>query len=407
LTESSSERKKATAIIIGAGPAGLTAAYELLDKTAIKPIVLEASGEIGGLCRTVIHRGNRLDIGGHRFFTKSDEVMRWWRNLLPLEGEPATHRPIGAAVAQELPPPDPRRTDAVLLSRPRLSRILFERRLFPYPLRVTREVLAQLGLGRAMRFAASMAAARARPIAPEKSLEDFFINRFGRALYETFFRSYTEKVWGAPCAAIGSDWGAQRVDGLSLGLALRHALRGMLGGEPAPGAAAATLAERFYYPKLGPGQLWEEAARRIVAAGGEIRLRTRLVGLRRCGDRIAAAIARDEDSRELTTLPGDFFFSSAPVGELIAALGDGVPEVIGEAASLLRHRSFIVVGLLLARLAMKGAAGSLPPDNWIYVQDGDVDAGRIQIFNNWSPALVADPRLVWVGVEYFCASAMT
>jgi protoporphyrinogen oxidase len=177
----------------------------------------------------------------------------------------------------------------------------------------------------------------------------------------------------------------------------------MLGGEPAPGAAAATLAERFYYPKLGPGQLWEEAARRIVAAGGEIRLRTRLVGLRRCGDRIAAAIARDEDSRELTTLPGDFFFSSAPVGELIAALGDGVPEVIGEAASLLRHRSFIVVGLLLARLAMKGAAGSLPPDNWIYVQDGDVDAGRIQIFNNWSPALVADPRLVWVGVEYFCA----
>jgi protoporphyrinogen oxidase len=229
------------AIIIGAGPAGLTAAWEMLDRTDILPIVLEASGELGGLARTVEHRGNRIDIGGHRFFSKSERVMQWRQNILPLQGAPArddillgrpvpvardvSRRALRAPAPVSGRAPDPEREDRVLLRRGRISRIFFRRRFFDYPLSIDYRTLANLGFWRACRIGLSYARTRLRLPREERSLEDFLINRFGAELYRTFFRDYTEKVWGVPCDANTPEWGAQRIKGLSVGKVLRHALR--------------------------------------------------------------------------------------------------------------------------------------------------------------------------------------
>lgn len=407
--------RRRTAIIIGAGPAGLTAAYELLDKTDILPVVYEMTGEIGGISRTVDYRGNKMDIGGHRFFSKSERVMEWWTNILPLQGAPARdeatagagieypawawRRGIGDAEPERVPSPDPETVDEVMLARKRLSKILFEGKLYRYPVSLSPATLYSLGLMRTLKVGSSYARARLFPVREERSLEDFLVNRFGRELYRVFFKDYTEKVWGVPCGEIDPSWGAQRIKGLSVSKALAHAARKTLTRDRsvAQKDTETSLIERFLYPKYGPGQLWEEVARMVREAGGEIHLRHRAVALRRRGDRITGVALRDGSGR-LVEREGDFFISTMPVPELMDALGEEVPREVAEVARGLPFRGFIAVGLLLEELRLgEGAA-----DNWIYVQEPGLKASRMQIFNNWSPYLVADEGKVWVGLEYIC-----
>ncbi len=404
--------KGKSAVIIGAGPAGLTAAYELLARTDIRPIVLEATAELGGISKTVNYKGNRIDIGGHRFFSKSDRVMRWWYNILPLQGKPARDDlACGRNVPLSTEPnaPDPETTDNVMLTRERVSRIFFLAKFFDYPLALRYHTLAQLGLLQTARIAASYLRSWAAPIKPERSLEDFFINRFGRELYGTFFRDYTEKVWGVPCRTISPEWGEQRVKGLSIQRALGDAAKAVLARNHSLGQreTETSLIRRFLYPKLGPGQMWTEVARRVCENGGEIRLGHKVIGLQAEGRRIAAVIVRDGATGTTVEIPSDYVFSTMPVRDLIAALEPAPPAGVREVAAGLMYRDFITVGLLLERFRNPGSKGvptsnGLIPDCWIYIQEPYVKVGRVQIFNNWSPYLVADPATVWIGLEYFC-----
>ena len=413
------------AIIIGAGPAGLTAAYELLDKTDIVPLVFEMTDEIGGISKTVAYKGNRIDIGGHRVFSKSDRVMQWWQNILPLQGAPARDdrqlgravplavecrlRPLRANETVSVPAPDPQETDGVLLLRDRLSRIFFLRRFFNYPISLTADTVTNLGLARILRIGLSYLRVRLSPIREEKSLEDFFINRFGRELYLTFFKDYTEKVWGAPCREIGPEWGAQRIKGLSVTKSLLHAVQKVMrkNDDLSQKRVETSLIEQFLYPKLGPGQMWEKTAAEVERHGGTVVRQVRVVGLETAGDRVTAVQVQDERTGEVARHAGEYFFSSMPVRELIAAMGPAVPAPVQEVAAGLQYRDFITVGLLLKKLKIsnqtaRNTSNGLVPDNWIYIQEREVRLGRLQIFNNWSPYLVHDPKTVWLGLEYFC-----
>lgn len=400
-----------TAAIIGAGPAGLTAAFELLHRSNIKPIVLEKSQYMGGISRTVNYGGNRIDIGGHRFFSKSDRVMNWWTSVMPVEHTKngnhrlAYHNQERTLTAANGNHPDPAAADLVMLVRARQSRILFLRKLFDYPLKLNVHTLRQLGAARTLRAGFSYLYSSLRPIREEKTLEDFLINRFGRQLYLTFFKSYTEKVWGVPCDQISAEWGAQRIKGFSLRAALVHYLRKL--SRPASAdirqkEVETSLIEEFLYPKLGPGQLWEEIAGRVRSMGGEIRTGWTVSKIHVAGECITGVTAR-HDCGECRYVPADYVFSTMPVRELIQALETRVPEEVQEVSSGLTYRDFITVGLLLDRLKIRDKDGQgAMKDNWIYIQEPDVLVGRIQIFNNWSPYLVKDPSKVWIGLEYFC-----
>jgi protoporphyrinogen oxidase len=399
-----------TAVIVGAGPAGLTAAYELVTRTDVKPIVLERSGQVGGLSRTVVHAGNRIDLGGHRFFSKSDRVMEWWLRILPLQrgagGVSLTYRREMRALDTADDGPDPEETDLVMLLRERRSRIYHRRRFFDYPVRLNASTLRNLGLARSVRIGASYLRALASPVVPERNLEDFLVNRFGRELYRSFFRDYTEKVWGVPCREISAEWGAQRIRGLSITKAFLHHLRALAGaggGDLAQKQVETSLIERFLYPKLGPGQLWEEVARRVEARGGEVRLNCRVDGLVRAGDRIASVSYLDGEGRR-HALAADLVLSTMPLRHLARALSPPPPPEAAAVAAGLVYRDFVTVGLLLDRLEVEEAGGGTIRDNWVYIQEPDVRVGRMQVFNNWSPYLVADPGRVWVGLEYFCAA---
>ena len=289
-----------TAILIGAGPAGLTAALEFLRRSDVHPIVLEASHEIGGISRTIKHNGNRIDIGGHRFFSKSDRVMNWWMELMPPEASADTQHALRHQNKQRTLKTSgqgvsPETTDLVMLVRPRKSRIYFLRRFFDYPIKLTGDTLGKLGLIRTVKIGFSYLRARLFPRKVEKSLEDFLINRFGRQLYLTFFKSYTEKVWGVPCEAISAEWGAQRIKGLSLTTAVVHFLKKAFSSSRDEAihqkGTETSLIEKFLYPKYGPGQLWEHAADQIRSQGGEILLGWRATRLFVQGDRITAVEA--------------------------------------------------------------------------------------------------------------------
>ncbi len=377
-----------TAIIIGAGPAGLTAAYELLQRTGVRPIVLEMSDQIGGISRTVKYHGNRIDIGGHRFFSKSDRVMAWWLDKMPAEGDPAL-------------------LDRVMLVRRRKSRIYFLRRFFDYPLRLTPGTVIKLGPFRMIRIAASYAWSLLRPIKNPKNLEEFFISRFGRELYRTFFKAYTEKVWGQSCSKISAEWGAQRIKGLSITGAIKHFFIGLFrrrAGDIAQKDTETTLIEQFLYPKFGPGQMWETVAEEITRRGGRVLLNQNVVRLHAEGERIVGVDAVGPDG-QTATYRADYVFSTMPVRELVAALDTEVPPNIREVSEGLLYRDFITVGLLVKKLKVseKGPNGRQRiSDNWIYIQEPDVQVGRLQIFNNWSPYMAADPALTWIGLEYFC-----
>lgn len=403
------------AVIAGAGPAGLTAALEMLRRSKVRPIVIEPDRQVGGLSKTVVYRGNRMDLGGHRFFSKSDWVMRWWQDILPVVDAPVAH---GEALRihyrgknrEWRPEPGANGTSAaVMLVRTRLSRIFYRRRFFDYPLKINSNTIKNMGLIEALRTGLSYARSRVMHRSPEVSLEDFLVNRFGDRLYRTFFKSYTEKVWGVPCEEISAEWGSQRIKGLSVSKALAHALTAPFRSstDTAQKGTETSLIERFLYPKLGPGQMWEEVARRVTSGGGQIHLGQRIIALDRTESRVTSVRVRDEADGSVREIACDYLISTMPVRDLTAFLRPSDPTV-SRIGRDLPYRDFITVGLLLRRMALtrsaqnRASSNGMPPDNWIYIQEPEVKLGRLQVFNNWSPAMVANPDTIWLGLEYFC-----
>lgn len=389
-------------LVIGAGPAGLTAALEL-QRAGVRDItIIEASDEIGGISRTVNYKGNRIDIGGHRFFSKSDWVMKWWSQLLPLaESEHGNSGRVFAYRGQqreELPSSVSRdaSNEDVLLVRDRLSRIYYNSRFFDYPLKLNLETLRNLGFYKTVTFGVSFFLSKLFPRRPESSLEDFFVNRFGNRLYRQFFKEYTEKVWGVPCAQISADWGAQRIKSLSILSALTHALKSSLGlGKRA--AQQTSLIESFLYPKYGPGQMWETAARVFTENGGTLIKNCRAIEFDLRGERLAGVRAQGTLGREFR-FESDFVISTMPIKDLVNGLPATWSPKSREIASGLQYRDFITVGLLYQESSLREALR----DNWIYIQEPGVQVGRVQIFNNWSPFLVNSPGTIWLGLEFFC-----
>ncbi len=342
-------------IIIGAGPAGLTAAYELV-KRGVRPVVLEQADKVGGIARTEIYEGYRFDIGGHRFFTKNEEVQQLWQQMLGVD----------------------------LLRVSRLSRICYDGRFLNYPLQFS-NALSNLGVVESTKIVLSYLKARFWPHQEENTFEQWVTNRLGRRLYESFFRPYTEKVWGIPCSEIEAEWAAQRIQGLSLGTALANALFGTGGAD--------TLISEFQYPLLGPGMMWQRLREVVESLGAEVRLGTKVLRFevkRHCVETVVAR--RDQKEVEIA---GENYISSMPLNELIAAISPPPPQDVLEAACRLRHRAFVLVGLIIDRR-------DLFPDHWIYVHNPDVKVGRLQNFKNWSAAMVPDEGKTSLGLEYFC-----
>ena len=403
-----------TALIIGAGPAGLTAAYELLEKTNIKPIVFEMSNDIGGISKTVNYKGNRIDIGGHRFFSKSDRVMEWWKNIMPIQSDyneeiQIKYQNRNTTVEMNKSGPYPEETDLVMLIRSRLSRIFYLRSFFNYPITLSLNTIRNLGFIRMQKILFSYVYAILFPIKDENTLEDFFINRFGRELYDTFFKDYTEKVWGTKCSEIPAEWGAQRIKGLSITKTLAHAMKKMVSKDKSfiQKGIETSLIEKFLYPKFGPGQMWQETAKRIQSMGGKVYLNHHVSKLKIVGNRVESLTVNNLQTKKDLKYVGDYFFSTMPVKNLIASIeGTTIPNNVKETANGLVYRDFITVGLLLKKLNVqtknKKTIKTTLPDNWIYIQEKDVKIGRLQIFNNWSPYMFRDPKPVWLGLAYFC-----
>lgn len=396
-------------IIIGAGPAGLTAARKMLKTSSdFDVVVLEASSEIGGISRTVRHNGNRMDIGGHRFFTKDKEVSAFWNELMPLQGAPALDDKILArAVPLDANGPDPEREDKVMLTRKRVSRIYYLKKFFDYPVRMNFATIRNLGLVATFAAGASYLFSVVKKL-PETSLENFYINRFGRRLYSMFFEGYTEKLWGRHPREISADWGAQRVKGLSISAVLKDIFSKALPrfGKNKKRKVETSLIEEFIYPKFGPGQLWETVAEEIEHLGGSVikNCEVKKIVISDSGNIEKVICERNGNAEEFS---GDVFISSMPLKDLVAGMNN-VPTEISAVANGLPYRDFVTVGLLFKKLNLKNETnlktlGGIVPDCWIYVQDTGVKLGRIQIFNNWSPYMVAEPeKNVWIGLEYFC-----
>ena len=395
------------AIIVGAGPAGLTAAYELLDKTDIHPLVLEQSDAIGGISQTVCYKGNRMDIGGHRFFSKSERVSDFWEQMMPMQGS-ASYDDILIGRDKQFTSsgPDPEREDRVMLERGRVSRIYYLRHFFDYPISLKWQTFANMGLWRTVKAGFGYLKATLFKL-PETSLENFYINRFGRPLYNMFFEDYTEKVWGIHPSKLGADWGSQRVKGLSVLAILKDMLSKALGTK-GKGKVETSLIESFVYPKLGPGQLWEAVADDVRGKGGEVRMQSDVTCIHVKDGKVDYVEYTEPDgtkSREECR----YLFSSMPIKDLVNSIqGIDVPEDVRRIASELPYRDFITVGLLVKELSIKNQTAIKTfneriPDTWIYIQERDVKIGRLQVFNNWSPYLIKDyEHTMWIGLEYFC-----
>ena len=388
---------KKTAVIIGAGPAGLTAAYKLLKDTDIHPVILEESHETGGISKTVAYKNNRIDIGGHRFFSKSDEVNAFWKEMMPLQGAPAfDDKLLGRDKPLTEGGPNPETEERVMLVRERVSRIFYLRKFFDYPISLKPATFINMGFIRTMQAGFGYLGAMLHK-RKENSLEDFYINRFGKPLYAMFFEDYTEKLWGVHPSQIAPDWGAQRVKGLSLWKALLAVFKK---------TNETSLIEEFWYPKRGPGHLWETVADEIKTLGGEIHYGQSVTQMQ-TENGIVTAVTSSSDDGKQTQWKADYFFSSMPVKDLVIAM-DEVPEEARTVGENLPYRDFITVGILADKLKIqnktnKKTLGNIVPDCWIYVQERDVKIGRLQVFNNWSPYMTESPEnTVWVGLEYFC-----
>lgn len=344
-------------VVIGAGPAGLTAAYELTHQGKAT-LVLEQSADVGGLARTVTYNGFRFDIGGHRFFTKVERLQRLWQEVL---GE-------------------------AFKVRPRRSRIYYRGRFFNYPLRLG-DVIRQLGPLESALSLSSYARAHLFPLRPEDSFEAWVINRFGQRLYQHFFKTYTEKVWGIPCSEIRAEWAAQRIRGLSFRSALADALGRSTSHEPA------SLITEFYYPDLGPGQMWQAFAAQIEARGGQVCRQTEVERITLQDDGLIVNL-RTPSGR--TDIAAAHVISSMPLSHLMPRLNPPPPPAVLAAANRLAYRDFLIVNLIINR-------ADLFPDNWLYIHSPDFRVGRIQNFKNWSLAMTPDVNLTSVGLEYFCS----
>jgi protoporphyrinogen oxidase len=347
-----------TVIVIGGGPAGLTAAYELV-KVGIKPIVLEMGARVGGIARTEVFNDYRMDIGGHRFFTKVPEVEAFWHEVLGDD----------------------------FLTRPRLSRIYYNRKFILYPLRFG-DALSKLGVWQSFLVLMSYFRSKFLPYRNENTFEEWVSNRFGRRLYRIFFKTYTEKVWGIPCDQLSAQWAAQRIQNLSLPRAVLGAIFGARGAKNVK-----SLIEEFHYPRLGPGMLWERTQQLIEQHGGEVHLNTEVVKVIHRDGKAIGVVARSGGRDE--TIEADAIISSMPISELVAKLDPPAPLDVREGAGQLTYRDYFTVGLLVKQ-------ANLFPDNWIYIHAPEVKVGRIQNFKNWSPDMVPDPNKTFLGLEYFC-----
>jgi protoporphyrinogen oxidase len=351
-------------VILGAGPAGLTAAWELRKHRIPTTVIEKDPHYVGGLARTVEHRGYRFDIGGHRFFSKNDEIEATWTEILGDE----------------------------MLSRGRLSRIYYRGRFFAYPLKAF-NALRNLGPIETVRCLASYAYARLRPIKNPRTLEEWVRNQFGWRLYSIFFKTYTEKVWGISTKELSADWAAQRIKSLDLWKAVTSAL--LPHRTPSHrGDVVTTLIDRFRYPRLGPGQMWEKVAQTLAEEGRPVLLGRTIIGIEHGGGRVRSVLARDTEGR-IEEHSAASFVSTIPIRELIGLLDPAAPDPVREAARSLSYRDFISVAVMIDR-------AQLFPDNWIYVHDPSVKVGRIQNFKNWSPAMVPDQSKTCLGLEYFC-----
>jgi protoporphyrinogen oxidase len=399
-------KSKKNIIIAGAGPAGLTAAYEIVNnKTNDAVTVFEATDTIGGISQTVNYKGNRMDIGGHRFFSKNDNVMTWWNKMMPLQGKSSIDD-ILLERKKQLPEndADPEKIDRVMLLRQRVSRIFYLRNFFDYPISLRFETFANMGLWNTIKAGCGFIWASIFK-RKENSLEDFYINRFGRPLYSMFFENYTEKVWGVHPSKLGADWGSQRVKGLSLLSLLTNVFKKKSSIEQKN--TETSLIEQFIYPKYGPGQLWESVADDIQAKGGKVEKNTTVERIEVKNNKIVSVTV--SKNGEKTTVPCSYFFSSMPIKDLIQAIyGEEPDEEIKQIAQKLPYRDFITVGLLVDKLQINNNTkiktwNNIVPDTWIYIQEADVKLGRLQIFNNWSPYMVSDfKNKIWLGLEYFC-----
>ena len=395
-------------IIIGAGPAGLTAAYELLrTPDEYEVVVFEEGNQVGGIAKTVNYKGNRMDMGGHRFFSKMPEVNAWWDEMLPLQGQPSyDDKVLFRDCTLTEGGPDPEKEDRVMLRRNRISRIFFNNKFYDYPISLKPETFTNMGLGTTIEagfsYLGSMVHKR-----KEVSLEDFYINRFGKKLYSMFFEHYTENLWGRHPSQMTAEWGAQRVKGVSVMAVLKDAvskaahLKGKKGGE-----VETSLIEEFSYPKYGPGQLWEITAEEILKKGGRIEMNACVKKIHKGKGRVLTGVTWERDGQTFEET-GDIFISSMPIKDLVGGMNN-VPEKPAQIAAGLPYRDYITVGVLVPRLKLENKTristiGNIVPDNWVYVHDRNVKMGRFQIYNNWSPYLVKDiEHTVWMGLEYFC-----
>ncbi|MCR5625539.1 MAG: NAD(P)/FAD-dependent oxidoreductase [Lachnospiraceae bacterium] len=402
-------------VIIGGGPAGLTAAYELLKDNSeeYKVTVLEESNTLGGISRTVNVKGNRMDIGGHRFFSKDDTIMKWWSDIMPVQGAPAIDdKVLGHEKDYSVNGPNPENEDEVMLLRERVSRIYYKHAFFDYPVSMNINTIKNMGLITTFKAGFSYLYSCLHKL-PEDNLENFYINRFGKVLYSMFFEGYTEKLWGRHPSEISAEWGAQRVKGLSI-LAIIKDIFTKLIGKKNNDNAETSLIEQFWYPKYGPGQLWELTGKKVKELGGDILFGHSVKNINIKDGKISSVTCETPDGSK--EIEGDIFISSMPVKDLVEGMtpvdnnasDEEKKAKVLDIASGLPYRDFVTVGLLVDKLKIKNQTnkrtlGNIVPDCWIYVQDSSVKLGRIQIFNNWSPYMVEKPvDTVWIGLEYFC-----
>lgn len=397
--------QKEKVVIIGAGPAGLCAAYKLLSESDKYDVtILEEDKQVGGISKTIKYKNNRMDLGGHRFFSKNETVNQFWTDMMPIQGHPAVDDFLLKRKKElNIGGPNPETNKNTMLKRQRVSRIYYNRHFFDYPVSLKMDTLKNMGFANTVKVGCGyLKSCIAKK--PEDNLENFYINRFGRPLYGMFFEDYTEKLWGRHPSDISADWGSQRVKGLSITALLKNMMH--------KGEKETSLIEEFLYPALGPGQLWEEVAEKVTEMGGKIYINCAVTDIVKENGKIKKVICESFkevngiQERKEYEFEGDIFISSMPLKDLVVDMND-VPENIHAIANGLPYRDFVTLGVLVDKIKLKNTTNmktinNIIPDCWLYIQEPDVKMGRIQVFNNWSPYLVKDMNKVWMGLEYFC-----